>query len=484
MKHIDEHTLGLYILRAGSVENQRSTIEAHLTNCMGCRSKAEELALIYTDVERDLANYESLSDVSPASIIRANTTPLAHARDLSPVPSEKSSRILARRAFTQLRRHPVVVSGFLIGLSAILFFSLDIPRNVFSSHESERPVPHKVRQPAKVELNSVKTALDVLDPQGDVIFSIDVSEGEEVASGEAIYRLNRTQIGNLGADGSLEIITGTPAMVGGIVKRNLLRAFDQRGEPVFERQLAGPVQFRGEEYTPSYAICGLQIASVNGPSANSEIWVGLLHYRSPSVIARLDEAGNPLGEYWHFGHISAPQIVHLEGEDHPLIAFYGVNDVRDVADSSFPVFGILDPRKILGKSQFSESAGFGLPKSDAEMYYVRFADSISATPHDSTKGIKGACTFIRMTEDSSIVVHYDFSGAAAAVPRVDYTFDRTMKLRMVSFDDGARQMLQERTLKSKSPTKLERFRAYLKEAVRYWDGQRWRHEVTKVDPRR
>ena len=356
-----------------------------------------------------------------------------------------------------------------MGLAVVAFFSVPALWKSLTRHEIE--------QPAAVQMNQVGTALEALSSNGHILYRIPVSSGQAIVAEEAKTRTEKTQVGDINADGSEEVVTGAYFTSGGIERRNVLRAFDSVGNKIFESPLGSPVTFRGAEYLGYYTIASVCLAR-SSKSPVDEIWTVVRHYRSPSFIVRLDCKGKVLGEYWHFGQVFGPIAVSLAGEDHEMIAFCGTNDVRDAADSSYPVLGILDPSKLVGRSQFSESDGFGFPRSGAELYYVRAENPYLSMPRDSSRG-KGSFTYMRVTEDSSIFVQYA-SPTISGLPRFDYTFDKSMQLRSVSIDDDSRQILQQENLRNRSPLALDAFKSRLKAGVRYWDGKGWSRQVAKV----
>ncbi len=61
MKHIDEHTLELFILNAREIRSKRRSIENHLAHCAGCSEVVRRLKDIYENVDETLAAGKDLT---------------------------------------------------------------------------------------------------------------------------------------------------------------------------------------------------------------------------------------------------------------------------------------------------------------------------------------------------------------------------------------------------------------------------------------
>lgn len=59
------------------------------------------------------------------------------------------------------------------------------------------------------------------------------------------------------------------------------------------------------------------------------------------------------------------------GQERKLVLF-GQNDTDEPNSLSYGEMIVLDPTKLPGKSEASESRGFGLPVAEAELYVIRF----------------------------------------------------------------------------------------------------------------
>ncbi len=101
-----------------------------------------------------------------------------------------------------------------------------------------------------------------------------------------------------------------------------------------------------------------------------EIIVGTNNGRSPNVIFRLDNQTNILGSYAHYGDVKNILLQLTDGKKKLFV--FGQNDLGEMDSLSFPVLALIDPEKIIGRSESNCTPGFDLPPSPAELSYVRF----------------------------------------------------------------------------------------------------------------
>jgi hypothetical protein len=137
MQHIEEHILELYLLGDKKTLQRRSEIEAHLSECHGCRGMADRIKSFYVTAEEEF-------EKQPKAQLRPGKSLVRKRADISSF-YEVEAGPIARRPGTRIqrfqyfvRRHPVTTGvgafGFLAGL--VLLASTTI----LSPTKDENPV--------------------------------------------------------------------------------------------------------------------------------------------------------------------------------------------------------------------------------------------------------------------------------------------------------------------------------------------------------
>ena len=150
-----------------------------------------------------------------------------------------------------------------------------------------------------------------------------------------------------------------------------------------------------------------------------------------------------------------------------LFSAAGINDAADTAGGSFGMIIILDPARILGRTQSNLTPEFGLPPSDAELYYVR----LPLTDMEAATGYRGGVH--QLTALGEPTLSFDYGQEALGIG-FNYEFDGAMAVRSVRINTGTE--VSHRRLREEGKIASELNLAYaedLKRGVRYWDGQRW-----------
>ncbi len=466
MQHLDEHTLAFHALGVEFPPSEKQTIEAHLAECSGCRSRLEELRQINDYVAS--SGEEGPGPESPPEALVPIPRALRKAPGSPPVYFRERPRGPVARMVTLIRRHPVAT-----GSAAFVFAFL-----AFLSIQSLSPWMHPAGQPALFRINTLMTAMDVYDNSGARLWEIPLPGRPLGPDEEERLKDFSTRIVDLDGDGKLEVVTTTPYREGEIERGNVLRIFDEKGTLRFARPFGAPLSFNGSTYSGAFGLGGVVVISPPG-SRQKELLVSVVNDRSPSFLARLDAKGNILGEYWHFGWLWVPRLVHLRGDGRDLVLLIGTNDVNYRSGATFPALVVLDPAMIRGQSESPRSRGFGYPPSRAELYYVRGGGVNLALV---THGKFDHPAFVeptKMSEDSSFTV------PAAFLPpddrfQVMYTFDNTLRVRSVWMADVHMHELIDNYLKKKSPAGLNEFLLDLRKKIEYWDGTRWQKEPGEI----
>ena len=467
MQHPDEHTLALFALSGEQDSAEREAIASHIASCAGCRAQFEELLGINQSVAESLAT-RAVPVVRNVRGLATRRSVLTRHFDATPARSARFPESRLVRFTRYVRRHPAgSASLMLMGALAV----------ILTVNEAQKK---SMTVPAEMRWNDQGTAIEIMDRKGMLLWDLPVHDiGDGTLSVER-WGNSLTRIVDLDGDGRTEVVTGEPYSDGDSQSMNVVRSYDGRGTLLAQITIGHSIAFRGDTYPMFFSITGIvTIKRPGGPSM--EVIAGASGNRSPYVVTRLDRSGAIVGEYWHYGWIPALTGASIEGEANKSLVLCGVNNVGDKSDSGFAAIAILDPSRITGLTESLASRGFGYVASEAELYYIKAEVPTLPFLGDSSVHV-GNFRKAKVAQDSSLVFIYQ-SGTASGLPSYTYTFDHSLHLLSVSFDNISRQVLQGKYLHDKSAAVLDRYRRTLEEGVRYWDGERWRREPTRVGRR-
>ena len=124
MRHLDEHTIALYAMGGEIPLPEKGAIEAHLSECHGCRAQVQELRQVNQHVEEAVESAEEASDELPSGALVP--FPRAIRRRPDAPPARTAGRTLTRtgRFAALVRRHPVGAGSAGLVLAFLAFFSL------------------------------------------------------------------------------------------------------------------------------------------------------------------------------------------------------------------------------------------------------------------------------------------------------------------------------------------------------------------------
>jgi hypothetical protein len=466
MQHPDEHILSAYAL--GSLDRTRErSVQKHLRECEGCRVQVDELLSMYRFTEDRLVEREAVGAASPFDAL----APVY--RSLSKEKFDRPLRLSARvgggvQWFVDMaRRRPLVTGAGTLTFGMIAFLAV----NLVHTRVMKEP------EPAFTRINATHSAIDVYDRDNVRLWEIPFQwnmgvDGTLDASREMLFTEASMCLGN----GKTQVLTVTPFQDEGRIVRNALRAYDNRGGLLWTKHFGRNITFRGEQYLSYFGMKSLVTFASTLRPGTREILVGALDDRSPGLIVRVGADSATLGEYWHFGHLPHMVAGTLAGEPRKVLLLFGINDLADRVDSSFPAIAVLDPSRITGRTESSVTPGYGYPASEAELFYIR-ADQPRLPILASATAGKNGFSVLKVGQDSTFTF-VSKSGAADGFPNIFYTFDSHMRLLDVLLEDTSRRILTEQIFGSKAA--VDAYVKQLRNSVRYWDGSAWHSEWTPV----
>jgi hypothetical protein len=467
MQHLDEHTLAFFAMGADLPSEERALIEAHLSQCAGCRAQVEELRDVNEHVAETIEKADSSDDL-PSSALVSLPRALRRRPDAAAVPLKPRPLAPVVRFAALVRRYPIRTSSAGLLLAFLIFLSFDKITGCYG----------KPDQPQFIKANFIGTALEVFGKESK-IFEIPINLPNSPPDELDRQAAMNTVITDLDGDGNCEVLNGSQYLDNGKVVYNILRIFSNKGNPLHAWTMVAHADFNGAAYSGSYTISSL--VAVSRPNSNQkEIIVCLQNDRSPWCLRRIDNKGNSLGEYWHFGWLGGAQAMNLPEVDHEVILLTGRNDVDYLANKVFPALAILDPFRIVGSTESIQARGFGFAGSDAELYYV-------GAGNVDTSLISGGRTMLnpsfgwgaKVGNDSTISVPEELE-SPRDFPKPWYDFDKHLKIKAIWMVDAARIEFNDKYLRKKTSTGFDEFKVDLMRKVKYWDGMEWKKTPTRI----
>lgn len=477
MQHIDEHTLELYILGSELVEKRTSEIRAHINGCSGCKTLAERMEAFYRDAEGSFQaseDYVGKKNDKNTAMVRINQALEQH-YDPFTVPTPYGPKRPISKIFYFIRRHPIAVSLSSFAMFAVVGWLLN---DFLGNGPKGNSITDK--NPSYPNLNTESGIVEIYNKENQLLWSIPSS---------AIYRLSHEiyaksikniNIADIDGDQINEVVSILP--FGNNPEHTIpLSIFSAEGKLVKKVFFNENVQFRDTKYDGTF--CAERLLCVDSlESGKGEIIVTTSNGRSPAIINRVSSDGATKGQYYHFGNGSLQYI--RAGEKYKIV-FLGQNDTDDPDSLSYAVVSILEPSKLIGKSEASDSRGFGLGSSQAEIYLIRFPLSdmniLWNTPCYASK-LKEA--MIGSRKIYSIWVSGMFGGAglgSGSHPSFEYIFDENMKILEVKYDIITVNLRKEFIAGGKMSGAMDQaYLGNLKNQVKYWNGTAWQKEPTTV----
>lgn len=466
MRHIEEHILELYVLNSNKVSKQRGEIDAHLAACEGCRALVEQMSVTYQRAEERFNELNQRGDIpAPAAIRLRTNTPDVRAMDATPVSSYRP--VTRGQQITYfVRRHPVIVGGS----SFLVFAGLALLGTLLF-----RPEPLADKNPAFVHYNPGADEVEILNRNSQLLWRVP-SRG---LSGVKDVQPNapQTLIADIDGDGVNEVLTTLWTPEDAPNGHSSFKAYGRDGSLHFKVQFDGEITYLARTYPNVWSSTFLAVDNPDS-SGRRAILVGWQCNRSPWVLTRIDSKGNILGEFWHFGVISAMSLMDVNGDGRNELILMGQNNVLDSVGGEFPAIAVLDPRKIVGPGASVVSSGFRLPLSEAEIYYVR----LPVSPLSKAL-FKYECVS-RLVHYTKDVFSFWVANGYETAPNyadLEYLFSRDFRVLQVKSSSETEAVFKRAVQDHKITGKIDtEYLEDLKNGVQYWDGEEWRTEVTKV----
>jgi hypothetical protein len=456
MRHYNEEEIGLFALGNAIDKAERDAFDLHIKECAGCRELYNEMIQFYDmAVEASPLLKQAETEEEVKSLAVNTHLSRKHTGNLT-----KYSYFIPAKFIRFIFDRPVIstVSAFaMVALFAIVI-------NMKTIFKDNNPTYFYTNDTLKVVqvFNKDKELLWKMGWEGD--FSYNPPE----------YPRAFSLLCDLDGDGKNEFITSIKNNESD--KKCLIRIFDYKGNLLHSKEVGEDYTFKGKPYFTNYKPRTIFIDDIKG-NGKKEIFFSICHLHSPSVLFRFDANLNILGEYWHYGHVPMACFVDIENNRKKYIILAGMEDNEMSA-----VFSVLDPEKIIGKTEASRTPGFGLESSKAEVFYTKFPETDIAKVIILRTKIDKIISNIGdnlMVEWLGVFQGRGYKGKDQVT--INYYFSRVMKPFDLKFSGDYEQVHNELIKDGKLNTKMdEAYRERLMEGIRYWDGKEWQKEWCRV----
>lgn len=469
MQHIDEHTLELYVLQDPSVLKKRLAIEIHLKSCTGCRQLVKEMHAVYRRAEGEVQRGEVKSRASRSLVRKAvNLSNVYHESTYAVV---REPRGFVDRAWWYVRKYPVSTG---MGLTMLVIALVTLMFNWGSLFKSTNPF--------QARFNVQAGRLEVYDKEGEQLWSLPWYGEHDLPANDPL-----TIVTDLDGDGSNELVTMRSSLGAAEESRDILKVFDSKANLKFKKKLGKSFTALGKMYDIDFSPSWIFVGKME-QHEQKEIMVGLSHVHSPFVILRLNHQGEEIGEYWHYGHLYSNRLIDFGSDGKKDLVVGGSADVQagiatsedeDSLNDWHAVFTILDPTRIVGKTQSSVTQVFGLTLSEAEQYYI----ALPKTEVNRMFLQKPKIDAVEFTGPKHLTV-WSVSGDPPKQEygsSFEYVFTNDLSVIDVKPSDVTRRLYHQLFKEGRLKNRLDNaYLETLKKGVRYWDGSGWRKEVVGV----
>jgi len=475
MQHIDEHTLELYVLKAGEIADRIDDIEAHLQECSGCQALVNEMSKFYDDLTVELERMPE-AEISPEkALVRRNVHLNPIFERNTPAFRYRPSTPLAK-IFYFVRRHPVSVGLGSFALVAAFGWWMNSATDSLSSF-------FKDKSPHKFDYDPKSDSILVFNKDQQKLWGLQAGKLQVIKDREHKYNTKYTYLDDVDNDGKKELITNVAlAYDGSKLPQNILRIYSYKGDLLNEISFYEPFDYlKRDRYNFNFSADPVIIYS-SSPNQKKEIFVGAACIgNSPYFIARLNDKGKILGEYWHHGAISGLQLSDVNGDGRDELIAYGLNDTRDTSltsSMSYGIMAVLYPMKINGYNKSTATPNYKFDPSDAELFYIRFPLIDVNFKFNANSSIEK----IEKVDISNYRATLRFTVIPEkTLPPIYFTFSKDLHVLEVAPSDEFNvmhlQWKKQGLLKSQVD---EKYKEELKKGVQYWDGKEWQGEWAVV----
>jgi hypothetical protein len=251
-----------------------------------------------------------------------------------------------------------VTSGYIIGLFAltfILFFQFT-------------PQTLKDRNPAEVFFDSQKKQYKILNKQREELWALNwFGDGNYTSSDVE----KSTKIADLDNDGKNEVITVAFYLDSDPTDKNVMKIYNADGTLRLKKKYGKTMIYNKQIITNDFTLRNLLVEDFDGDGIK-EFYIGMANNHSPYALLKIDQDGNTIGEFWHYGHYWEFYATSF-GSKHKQIILCGISDVDSLQRA---IITIINPNKLSGICQSSSSPHFGFSFTSAEQSTIEFPRTV------------------------------------------------------------------------------------------------------------
>jgi hypothetical protein len=461
--HYDEYTIDLFAFGSREVEHEKKEFEDHITDCQRCRTFYNDLKAFYRKMDTihpELGRQRALEKGKmqlPAPNYIDLYSPKSVAKYIKTLPVRIKDYLIEYKK--------PVFAGFAF---ACLLLCCILAPSVFL----------KDNNPVLIKYNEDSGILEVHNKDGKDLWQMPYKDNFSAIKNQGIDKL--CKVIDIDNDGKNEIISILPAWNENEKCLDCVKIFNYKGETIKEKKLGRNIYYDKQLCLNNFNICSMIIDDFDN-NGKKEILISMDNIHSPMAIMRLDENADIIGEYWHYGHCDNLYLLDLFNDKKKQIIITGCEDRNKEA-----VLIALNPAKITGKTEATQTYGYGLTPSSAELFYIKFphlkemdfiktrpfaGELISRSLSDSTLGFDWRL-FIK---DNVNNYNTRFEN------RLLYYFTRDLKPVQIHSTDVSDKCYEE-LMKDGKITRLpdnKYFEELMKE-IQYWDGKEWKKKWTRI----
>ncbi len=467
MTHVDERTLELLALGDERTLRNEDLIRKHLAVCADCSGLYDEIRSYYSEVKLEEGKNVSGARLGRGRALVKRRGQLEQRRRLVDAGvvqfTEVRKPTIWRRVGSQTRAHPVISSTFLMLLAVLVV-------HAWTEMTARHP------NPSYYFYNTKANDLEVYDNSNKLLWSLPAFDISDSKQEENVFDDHQTLLADLNGDGRNEVLTEIAPRSSQFLQNLRIYSNDGKLLKTFAFK-SRSVDFRGVSYDTPFLPGQFFVESMSEGKVN--LFVTSNDGRSPTFLARLDRGMKVIGKYWHYGNFKAyPTGAYHNGVRE--VAITGENDIRDMSGGEFDFVAILDPSKIVGDEESSATRGFGVPVSDAELYYIEL-------PISDIQRVQAVGATERILRDSNdsllcLSVGWGFTDPHVGTWEFEYVFSlKDMKVQQVKFSNPTQDTYEALKIEGKVHGTFDRrYLDNLRNGVRYWNGKEWVKEATRI----
>ncbi len=467
MQHPDHHTLERYVLDPPGAGPERTAIDIHLADCAGCRDLVERMSDAYARTASQVHDLEtsSLGGADHLPSVQNRSIDVRTASGMAARPLRPAGRMEQARYF--MRHHPIVTgAGTFSALAVVLLAATMIFRS---------PAPPRMN-PAFIRHNEAMGTVEILDRDYKFLWQLlptryrpDLTSTDEL----------KTALGDVDGDGYNEVVT-TLVLPSEHPSGDWssFRLFDPGGTLRMKLQLHAHADYLSRRYDDNWSslFCFLAPDSMK---KKRDIFIGWSSGRSPSVLTRNSGDGRELGRYWHFGSMNYATFADLEGLPGPSLLIMGIDDAEDSIGVACPFIAVLDPQMLADTGKSGGSQGFNMQTSRAERMYIRLP--ISPFSKALVHGNFAAHGARNNDGTISIWVQDSYVDIDKDLDIYEYIFSRRMELLEVKASTATERYYERKEREGLVRGRIDTsYLASMKEAVRYWNGEKYVKDPVRI----